>query len=52
MIAWLAILVGIVGILIYFISTKPKVEVVGKLMFFVGLLVTVWSVGGKMIRIP
>jgi hypothetical protein len=36
------LLVAFVGLLIYLIAAKPKVENVGRLMFMIGLAIFLW----------
>lgn len=47
-----AVLVALVGVLIYALSTNPKLQEIGRIMFFCGLFVTCWIAGGVKISIP
>lgn len=38
MIIYLSLLIALVGVVMYFIATKPQAVEVGRIMFFVGLL--------------
>lgn len=40
MIIFVSLLVAIIGLLMYVMSTNPKVAECGRIMFFAGLLVT------------
>jgi Na+/phosphate symporter len=51
LIAWLAALVAIVG-LVVFLAAKEKAAEIGRIMFFVGLLLCVWVAGQRTIHIP
>jgi hypothetical protein len=48
MIILLPIVICVVGLLLFMLSTQPKVAEVGKIMFWTGLLVTLFS-GGPLI---
>jgi Na+/phosphate symporter len=54
LIAWFAVLVMIVGLLLYFIPTKTaKFQSIGMAMFCIGLFFVVWAAGPKTtIRLP
>ena len=45
MIILLPLLVCIVGLLMYALATNPKLVEIGRIMFWVGLLVTLWGSG-------
>jgi Na+/phosphate symporter len=45
------LLVTIVGALMYALATNSKVSEMGKIAFFVGLLVLVWGVAGPAFRV-
>lgn len=49
-----AVLVSIVGLIIYLVIQHPKVSDVGRIMFFVGLLVFLLylTTGGRMWHLP
>ena len=51
MIIYLPLLVCIVGLLIYALSTDGKVQSIGKDMFWCGLLVTLFMTE-KIVRLP
>ena len=46
MVILLPLLVCIVGLLMYALSTNPKLAEIGRIMFWVGLLVSLWGTGG------
>lgn len=43
MVILLPVVVCVVGLLMFMLSANPKVAEVGKIMFGVGLLVTLWA---------
>jgi hypothetical protein len=49
MIVYLSLLVAIVGLIMYFVASNPKVQEVGKIMLFSGLLAFLIMVGSHMI---
>jgi Na+/phosphate symporter len=53
LIAWLAVVVAIAGALLYALSSNAKVAEMGRILFFAGVLVTLFAAGGKTtIHIP
>jgi Na+/phosphate symporter len=42
-----AFLILLVGLVLYVLPTNPKVNELGRLMFFAGLLVALMAMGGK-----
>lgn len=48
MIALLPVIICVVGLIMYMISGNPKLVEVGRMMFWVGLLVTLMSSGAIM----
>jgi hypothetical protein len=50
-IAIIPLLVCIIGLLIYVLSSNVKVTKIGEHMFWTGLLVTLFIAGGKQIRL-
>lgn len=50
-IAIFPILILIIGILLYFVSANGKVQEVGRLMFFAGLLVLTFVLAREMVRV-
>ena len=52
LIAWIPILVAIVGLLIYALSTNPKASEAGRLLlFFCGTFVTVWTLSRGTVKL-
>jgi Na+/phosphate symporter len=51
MVAYLSIIIAVIGILMYFVSTNPKVQRVGEIMFGAGLLAFLIAVGGQAIGV-
>jgi Na+/phosphate symporter len=51
MAAWIPILILVIGLVLYFIASNPKVTEVGKIMFFCGLFVTTWQLAGRTVRV-
>ena len=45
------VLVLIAGLFLYFAAKNPRFQEVGKWMFIVGLLVTLWRVGGESLKL-
>lgn len=45
------VLVLIVGLLVYALAANPKVVELGRIAYFVGLLVTVWAVASRVFRL-
>ncbi len=52
LIAYIPALVSIIGLLIYVLSSKPKVERIGEHMFWTGLLVTLFTVASHVVKLP
>ena len=50
-IAWLVLLVCVAGALIYALAANPKVSRIGEHMFWCGLLVMLFALAGKVVRI-
>lgn len=50
MIAILPLLVAIVGLLMFALSSNAKVAEIGKILFWTGTLVTLWIAGGKTVK--
>lgn len=48
----LAVIVGVLGALVYALSANPKLQEIGRIMFFCGLFVALWLFGGMKITIP
>lgn len=51
MIAIIPLLAAIVGLLVYVLAGKPKIEEVGRALFWCGLLVTLFVVASKVVRV-
>lgn len=51
MIVLIPLLVAITGLVIYAISTNPKIQEIGRIAYACGLLVTVFVVAGQSVRI-
>jgi Na+/phosphate symporter len=52
LISWLAIVVLVLGALVYALAANPKASEMGRIAFFVGLLWTVYLLAGHAVRIP
>ena len=50
-IAWFPIIIALIGVLLYFISTNGKVQEVGRIMFFCGLLVLCFTLAHEVVRL-
>lgn len=51
MILILPLLVCIIGLLMYVLASNPKVQELGRIMFFCGLLVCLWQTGGAAVKL-
>ncbi len=51
LIAIIPILVLIIGLLMWVLSSNPKVSEAGKILFAIGALVLTWQLGGETLRI-
>lgn len=52
LISWVDLLIAVVGLLLYVLAANPKLQEVGKLTYFAGLLATCLLLGAKTIHIP
>ncbi len=43
------LLIAVVGALLYALAANPKVQEIGRILFFVGALVVVWSASPHMV---
>ncbi len=43
------LLIAVVGALLYALAANPKVQEIGRILFFVGALVVVWSAAPRMV---
>jgi Na+/phosphate symporter len=44
--------VALVGLLIYALSTNPKVSEIGRIAYFCGLFFVVWALFGQRVHLP
>ena len=44
------IITAIIGILLYFVATHPKVQEVGRVLFFIGMFWLVYSLVGHALK--
>jgi len=51
MIAYLAALIALVGLLMYLLCSQPKAAEVGRILFFCGMLVFTFALGGHVIKL-
>lgn len=51
LISLFAIIVAVVGLLLYVLASNPKLSEIGRIMFFCGALVTTWALGGRGVRL-
>jgi Na+/phosphate symporter len=49
--AWIALVVCIVGALVYALASNAKAAELGRIAYFVGLFVTIWHLGTALVRI-
>jgi hypothetical protein len=52
LVSWIVLLIAVAGLLLYVLTTNPKLQEIGKITFFCGLLVTCFLLGGKSAHIP
>ena len=52
MVLTIAALFALVGVLMFALSTNPKLSEIGRIMFFCGLLVLLLNVGGVVNLLP
>lgn len=45
------LLVCVVGALVYALAANPKLQEMGRIAYFVGLLVAVWRTGSEMVNL-
>lgn len=50
--AYIPALVAVIGLLVYFLATKGETKETGRLMFACGLLVTLFTLASKVVRLP
>lgn len=50
-IGYLALIVAVAGLIVWFVSTNPKVAEAGKILFFTGMLAFLFAVSGKIVRV-
>lgn len=51
-IAWVVVLVALVGLVMYVLPGNGERKEIGRLMFFAGLLVALFMMGGRTVRLP
>ena len=51
LVSWVVLVIAIVGLLMWVLSSNAKLSEVGRIMFFCGFLVTCMLLGGKAVRI-
>lgn len=51
MIAYVPLLIGLLGMVVYWMAAPPKAQELGRLMFFAGILVTLFAFSGHAIKI-
>lgn len=52
LIAITPILAAIIGLLMYVLESNPKVSEIGRLLFFAGILVSLFIAGEKTVKLP
>ncbi len=50
-ITWIPLLVLLIGLLTFALAKNTDVKEIGRISFFVGLLVTVWHLAGNVLRL-
>jgi Na+/phosphate symporter len=48
----IAVVMAVLGALIFALATNPKLSEIGRIMFFCGLLVACLLLGGRSVHIP
>lgn len=48
---YIPLIVCLIGLVVYFIATNPKVNHIGDVMFWTGLLVSLFSVAKQVLKI-
>ncbi len=51
MIAYLALVIALVGLLLFVLASNPKLVRVGEILLFCGVLVFTWTLGNKTVRL-
>jgi hypothetical protein len=51
MVAYLSLIVAIIGLIMYFVASNPKVQRVGEILLFTGTLAFFLIVGSRMVDI-
>lgn len=51
LIAYVPLLVAVIGLLLYILASNAKVQELGRLMFFAGILVLALSLAGKTVHL-
>ena len=52
MVAWLVLLVALVGVVLFSVTANPKVERIGLVLFACGTLVCLFALQGHTVRLP
>ena len=52
MIAIIPVLVAVVGILVYALSSNTKLAEIGRALMWCGILVATWVAAGRVVRLP
>lgn len=51
MIAYLALIIAVAGVLLYALATNPKLVEIGRILFFCGTLVFTAALGARTVRL-
>lgn len=51
MIIFIPLLVALIGVLMYALATNPKLNEIGRVVFWTGLLVTLFQVAGDKLKV-
>ncbi len=52
LVAWLALVVALLGLVLYMVATNAKAAELGRIMFFAGLLVTLFGLARHLVHVP
>lgn len=51
MLAYLPLLIALAGLLLYVLPANGKVQEIGRILFFAGVLVFIWHLGMRTVRL-
>lgn len=51
MIAYIVFILALLGLVLYVLPLNGKIQEIGRIMFMCGLLVTMFALGGKVVKL-